>query len=70
MEKTFNVTGICYPEENYMVDLSGRLQQTANLVDAGKYFVINRARQYGKTTEYSVASEPFNPLQRAIHSER
>ena len=50
MEKTFNVTGICYPEENYMVDLSGRLQQTANLVDAGKYFVINRARQYGKST--------------------
>lgn len=50
MKKRFNVTGICYPEDNYMVDLSGRLQQTADYVDEGKYFVINRARQYGKST--------------------
>ena len=33
-----------------MVDLSGRVREIRKLVDAGKYFTINRARQYGKTT--------------------
>ena len=33
-----------------MVDLTKRVQEITKLVDAGKYFVINRARQYGKTT--------------------
>ncbi len=31
-------------------DISGRLEKIKSLVDAGKYFTINRARQYGKTT--------------------
>jgi len=33
-----------------MVDLSERVKEIKKLVDAGKYFTINRARQYGKTT--------------------
>ncbi len=33
-----------------MVNLSERLVEITKLVDAGKYFTINRARQYGKTT--------------------
>ena len=33
-----------------MVDLSGRVDEIKKLVDSGKYFTINRARQYGKTT--------------------
>ena len=33
-----------------MVSLSSRLQEIRTLVDNGDYFVINRARQYGKTT--------------------
>ncbi len=33
-----------------MVDLSDRIIDIKKLVDAGKYFTINRARQYGKTT--------------------
>lgn len=33
-----------------MVDLSDRLSQIKRMVDAGQYFTINRARQYGKTT--------------------
>jgi hypothetical protein len=33
-----------------MVDLSGRIQEIKKLVDAGRYFTINRARQYRKTT--------------------
>lgn len=50
MVKRFNTTGICYPEEHYMVDITSRLDETAKLVDRGEYVVINRARQYGKTT--------------------
>ena len=50
MEKDFNITGICRPSENYMADVSGKLTQVLQLVKKGKYFIINRPRQYGKTT--------------------
>ena len=50
MKKVFNTTAVCIPEEHYMVKLEGRLQKVKKLVDQGKYFTINRARQYGKTT--------------------
>lgn len=49
-KKRFNITGACVPERHYMVDLSGRLREIRELVDDGAYFVISRARQYGKTT--------------------
>ncbi|MBR3317046.1 MAG: hypothetical protein IKG21_04415 [Atopobiaceae bacterium] len=38
------------PSKHYMVDLSERVAQIKEMVDAGEYFAINRARQYGKTT--------------------
>ena len=50
MSKCFNITGACNPEKHYMVDLKSRLVQVKEMVDKGKYFVINRGRQYGKTT--------------------
>ena len=50
MERTFNITGACNPREHYMVNLDSRLAEIKKMVDAGKYFVINRGRQYGKTT--------------------
>ncbi|SFG65337.1 GxxExxY protein [Oribacterium sp. WCC10] len=48
--KEFNTTAVCIPEKHYMVDLSERVKEIKKLVDSGKYFTINRARQYGKTT--------------------
>jgi hypothetical protein len=42
-----------------MVDLSERVEEIKTLVDDGKYFTINRARQYGKTTT-------LNALQRYL----
>ena len=51
--KEFNTTGICNPDKHYMVDISERLKEIKKLVDAGNYFCINRARQYGKTTTLS-----------------
>ena len=71
--RTFNVTGLCIPEEDYMVDISGKIEQVRKLIDNRSYFTINRARQYGKTTmlealkralidEYIVASLSFEGL--------
>ena len=48
--KEFNTTGVCIPSKHYMVDLTERVKEIKKMVDAGKYFTINRARQYGKTT--------------------
>lgn len=48
--KVFNTTGVCVPEKHYMVNIQNRLEKIKVLVDNGSYFVINRARQYGKTT--------------------
>lgn len=50
MHKIFNVAGDCKPKIHYMVDITGKLQRIKEMVDAGQYFTINRARQYGKTT--------------------
>ena len=50
MPRVFNTTAVCIPEKHYMVNLDSRLREIRQLVDEGKYFTINRARQYGKTT--------------------
>ncbi|MDR1786849.1 MAG: AAA-like domain-containing protein, partial [Treponema sp.] len=50
MERRFNYTGLCVPEQHYMVDISAKIAQIRAMVDQGLYFTINRARQYGKTT--------------------
>ena len=50
MRKEFNITGSCNPEWHYMVDTAKRFEAVESLIDTGKYFTINRARQYGKTT--------------------
>lgn len=73
MPKFFNVNADCRPERHYMVDLSERLGKIKAMVDAGQYFTINRARQYGKTTtlhalegflkdEYAVVSLDFQMM--------
>lgn len=55
--KIFNTNGCCDPDLHYMVDLTERLQNIKSMVDAGKYFSINRARQYGKTTILSALAD-------------
>ncbi len=75
--KEFNTTAICIPSKHYMVDLSERVAEIKKLVDDGKYFTINRARQYGKTTtldalctslydEYIVLSLDFQDIGDAV----
>lgn len=50
MNRCFNITGCCNPQEHYMVNLDHRLAQIKEMVDKGQYFCINHGQQYGKTT--------------------
>ena len=66
MRKEFNVTGSCNPEWHYMVDTAKRFESVERLIDTGKYFTINRARQYGKTTMLQVISDRLSNQYRLI----
>ena len=79
MSRTFNVTGTCIPEEDYMVDLTDKLNEIKLMIDNREYFTINRGRQYGKTTmlnqlerflvnEYKVISISFEGFSQATFS--
>ena len=58
MRRRFNTTGSCNPKRHYMVRLNDRLRKMKeNYVDDGSYFVINRGRQYGKTTTLRALEE-------------
>lgn len=60
MNKIFNISGDCKSQLHYMVDISEKLYQIKSMVDAGKYFTINRARQYGKTTTLKALERLLN----------
>lgn len=58
MQRYFNTEGRCRPDIHYMVRLDRRLEQIRRrFVDRGKYFVMNRGRQYGKTTTLMALAE-------------
>lgn len=58
MVKYFNTEGSCKPKEHYMVSLDNRLAYIKKtLIDRKKYFVINKGRQYGKTTTLKALEE-------------
>lgn len=75
MKRYFNITGSCNPQRHYMVNLDDRLKSIKEkYIDYGKYFVINKGRQYGKTTtldalekylkdEYIVLSLDFQEME-------
>lgn len=50
MNRKFNTTGVCVPHLHYMVDINNKIMQIKSMIYRGDYFVINRPRQYGKTT--------------------
>ena len=60
--KTFTTTGVCTPENNYMVDISERVEKMKVMVDEGKYFTINRSRQYGKTTTLTALAKRLKEI--------
>lgn len=54
MGRVFNINGDCKQDQHYMVDISDKIQKISAMVEAGQYFTINRARQYGKTTTLQI----------------
>ena len=50
MDRRFNVAGTCIPEKHFMADTSDKIDRIVRLIEQDSYFVMNRARQYGKTT--------------------
>ena len=48
--KEFNIEGACIKEEHYMVDILEKIEDITRLIEKGKYFTINKSRQFGKTT--------------------
>lgn len=60
MRKQFNAEGICFAADHYMVNLDSRIMEIKKLISDGKYFTINKARQYGKTTTLSLLKESLD----------
>ncbi len=60
MQKEFNDTGLCIPDRHYMADTSHKLEKIIRLIEKGKYFTINRPRQFGKTTTLSLLARKLN----------
>ncbi len=50
MAKEFNIEVTCDPKRHYMVDTTNKMKVFERLIDKKKYFTINRARQFGKST--------------------
>ncbi len=57
MKKRFNTTGNCRPARHYMMDNSAKVAKALELIENGEYFVLNRPRQYGKTTTLFAVAE-------------
>ncbi|HMQ47655.1 MAG TPA: AAA family ATPase [Saprospiraceae bacterium] len=62
MAKEFNITGTCIPSRHYMADIAEKLKPALQLIEEGKYFAINRPRQFGKTTTMSLLRKKLELL--------
>ncbi|MCI0690656.1 AAA-like domain-containing protein [candidate division KSB1 bacterium] len=66
--RQFNITGKIIPEKHYFVDLTPQIEKLTVLAENGTYFVINRPRQFGKTTvlnffaQHLLRSNVFLPI--------
>ncbi|MRY42963.1 AAA family ATPase, partial [Parabacteroides distasonis] len=63
MGKKFNITGTCIPDKHYMVDTSNKIEKILKLIDNEEYFIINRPRQYGKTTTLYLLEKKLNNIE-------
>ena len=57
MNRHFNTTGPCFPDQHYMVDPLARLPDADRYIEQGKYFVVHAPRQSGKTTTLLAVTE-------------
>ncbi|WP_297522173.1 AAA family ATPase [uncultured Clostridium sp.] len=49
-KRSFNIVGPCNIDKHYMVNIDEKLKKIIRLIQNDSYFVINRPRQFGKTT--------------------
>lgn len=65
MKKKFNVTGTCIPDKHYMVNIS-QIKNIMKLIEDEEYFIINRPRQYGKTTTLYLLNNRLTNIDRYL----
>jgi predicted AAA+ superfamily ATPase len=59
-KKTFNTSGLCFPEDHYMVNPLKRMQEVEQLIDQKLYFTLHAPRQTGKTTYLHALARKLN----------
>ncbi len=60
--REFNVTGLCLPNQHYMVDISNKVSQIVAMVEKGQYGKTTTIRQLEKVLlekDYQVARISF-----------
>ncbi len=50
MRKEFNDTGVCVERRHFMVNTTPKIDKIFEMIEDEKYFIMNRPRQFGKTT--------------------
>jgi predicted AAA+ superfamily ATPase len=58
--RSFNTTGVCYPDEHYMLPALPRLPDVNDMIEGKYYFVLHSPRQSGKTTCLDALTEKLN----------
>jgi hypothetical protein len=58
--KTFQTSGPCFPDENYMIPAADRNSEILPLISDKKYFVIHAPRHSGKTTFLNSLTDIIN----------
>ena len=60
MDRSFNTTGPCFPDEHYMLPPERRLRRVMELIERDKYFTLHAGRQTGKTTSAQWLVDHYN----------
>jgi penicillin-binding protein-related factor A (putative recombinase) len=66
MQKFFNTSGPCEPDDHYMVTCDQRLENLFSLIDKKRYFIFHAPRQTGKTTNMIAFARELNAQEKYI----
>jgi len=66
MQKFFNTSGPCVPEDHYTIHFEERFQNIYTLIENKKYFILHAPRQTGKTTSMISLAKEINEQQKYI----
>jgi hypothetical protein len=58
--RNFNTTGLCYPDEHYMLPALPRLPDVNDMIEGKYYFVLHSPRQSGKTICLDALTKQIN----------